>query len=61
MAFSPDAGLKISGTVVVVAGIVVELVATLALVVLVETEDPTHAVNSNKATGSKRFNMIFSA
>jgi hypothetical protein len=38
-------------------GIVVELVATLALVVSVETEDLPHAVNSNKATGSKRFNM----
>jgi hypothetical protein len=59
MAFSPEAGLKISATVVVVTGIVVELVATLALVVSVETEDPLHAVNINKVIGSKRFNMIW--
>ena len=61
MAFSPEAGLKISATVVVVTGIVVELVATLALVVSVETEDPLHAVNINKEIGNKRFNMVFSA
>ena len=62
MAFSPEAGLKISGTVVVVVtAMVVELVATLALVVSVETEDPLHAVNINKEIGNKRFNMVFSA
>jgi hypothetical protein len=27
------------------------------LVVSVDTEDPLHAVNTNKAIGSKRFNM----
>lgn len=61
MAFSPEAGLKISATVVVVTAMVVELVATLALVVSVETEDPLHAVNINKEIGNKRFNMVFSA
>ena len=59
MAFSPEAGLKISATVVVVTAMVVELVATLALVVSVETEDPLHAVNINKEIGNKRFNMIW--
>jgi hypothetical protein len=42
-------------------GIVVELAATLAIVVSVETEDPLHAVNINKAIGNKRLNMVFSA
>jgi hypothetical protein len=63
IAFSPEAGLKISGTVVVVlvTATSVELATTLAIVVSVEMEDPLHAVNINKATGSKRFNMVFLA
>jgi hypothetical protein len=61
IAFSPEAGLKISGTVVVVTGTVVAVVAIIAIVVSVETEDPLHAVNTNKAIGSKRFNMVLSA
>jgi hypothetical protein len=39
----------------------VEVVATFAIVVSVETEDPLHAVNIKKAIGSKRFNMMYSA
>jgi hypothetical protein len=61
IAFSPEAGLKIPGTVVVVTGTVVAVVAIIAIVVSVETEDPPHAVNINKATGTNRFNMMFSA
>jgi hypothetical protein len=61
IAFSPEAGLKISGTVVVVIGTVVEVAATLAPVESDDADDPPHAVNANKAIGSKRFNMVFSA
>ena len=53
--------MKISGTVVVGAGIVVEVAATLALVESDDADDPPHAVNINKAIGSKRLNMVFSA
>jgi hypothetical protein len=60
-AFSPEAGLKIAGTVVVGAGSVVEVAATLASVALEDADDPPHAVNINRATGTKRFNMVFSA
>jgi hypothetical protein len=60
-ACSPEAGLKIAGTVVVVTGTVVAVVAIIAIVVSFETEEPLHAVNANKATGSNRFNMMFSA
>jgi len=61
IACSPEAGLKISATVVVGAGIVVEVAATLALVESDDADDPPHAVNINKAIGSKRLNMVFSA
>jgi hypothetical protein len=57
-ACSPEAGLKISATVVVGAGIVVGGAATLALVESDDADDPTHAVNINKAIGTKRFNMM---
>jgi hypothetical protein len=53
--------LKIAGTVVVGAGSVVEVAATLASVALEDADDPPHAVNINRATGTKRFNMVFSA
>lgn len=42
MAFSPEAGLNISATVVVGAGRVVEVAATLALVESVELLAPPH-------------------
>jgi hypothetical protein len=45
----------------VVTGTVVEVAATLALVESDDADDPLHAVNTNKAIGSKRFNMVFSA
>jgi hypothetical protein len=61
MAFSPEAGLKISATVVVGAGRVVEVAATLALVESVVTDDPPHAVRNKRTTGTKRFNMVLSA
>jgi hypothetical protein len=61
MACSPEAGLKISATVVVGAGIVVGGAATLELVESDDADDPPHAVNINKATGTKRFNMVLSA
>jgi hypothetical protein len=50
--------LKIAGTVVVGAGSVVEAAATLASVASEDEDDPPHAVNINKATGTKRFNMM---
>jgi hypothetical protein len=59
MACSPEAGLKISGTVVVGAGMAVEATATLALVESDDAFDPPHAVKINKATGTKRFNMMW--
>jgi hypothetical protein len=46
---------------VVVTGTVVEVAATLALVESDDADDPPHAVNINKATGTNRFNMMFSA
>jgi hypothetical protein len=58
MACSPEAGLKISATVVVDAGSVVEVAVTLALVESDDADDPPHAVNINRAIGSKRFNMM---
>jgi hypothetical protein len=61
MAFSPEAGLKISATVVVGAGRVVEVAVTLASVALDDEDDPPHAVNINKAIGIRRFNMVLSA
>lgn len=63
MAFSPEAGLKISAMVVevLVTETSVELVTILAIVVSVETEDPLHAVKINKAMGNKRLDIVFSA
>jgi hypothetical protein len=61
IAFSPEAGLKISATVVVGAGVVVGGAATLALVESVDADDPPHAARNNRTTGAKRFNMVFSA
>ena len=63
MAFSPEAGLKISTTVVVVTAVtvVVVLAATLALVESDEADNPPHAARNKRASGTKRFNMIFSA
>ena len=61
MAFSPEDGLKISAIVVVGAGRVVEVAATLALVESVDADDPPHAVKINKAIGIRRFNMVLSA
>jgi hypothetical protein len=57
-ACSPEAGLKISATVVVGAGSVVELATTLGSVALDDEDDPPHAVNINRAIGTKRFNMV---
>jgi hypothetical protein len=57
-AFSPEAGLKISATVVVGAGRVVGVAATFALVESDDIDDPPHAVRINKAIGTKRFNMV---
>jgi hypothetical protein len=59
--FSPEAGLKISTTVVVGAGIVVEVVTALALVESDEADDPLHAVRNKRTTGIKRLNIMFSA
>jgi hypothetical protein len=61
IACSPEAGLKISATVVVGAGIVVEVAATLALVESDDADDPPHAVNNKRKTGANRFNMVFLA
>jgi hypothetical protein len=58
MACSPEAGLNISATVVVGAGSIVEGAATLALVESDDADDPPHAVNINRAIGTKRFNMV---
>ena len=61
MAFSPEAGLKISITVVVGVGIVDDDVATLALVESDEADDPLHAVRNKRTTGTNRFIMVFSS
>lgn len=62
MAFSPEAGLNISTTVVVGAGtVVVVVVTTLALVESDEADDPLHAVRNKSTTGIKRLNIMFSA
>jgi hypothetical protein len=61
IACSPEAGLKISATLVVGAGSVVEAAATLSIVESVDAFDPPHAVIINKAIGTKRLNMMFSA
>ena len=63
MAFSPEAGLKISTTVVVVtaATVVVVVAATLALVESDEADDPLHAVRNKRTTGTNRFIMVFSS
>jgi len=60
-AFSPEAGLNISATVVVGAESVVEVAATLALVESDDADEPPHAVKINRAIGTKRFNMMFTA
>ena len=60
-ASSPEAGLKISATVVVGAAIVVGVARTLALVESVDADDPPHAANINKAIGARRFNMVLPA
>jgi hypothetical protein len=57
-ACSPEAGLKISATVVVGAESVVELATTLPLVELDDADEPPHAVKINRAIGTKRFNMM---
>ena len=57
-ASSPEAGLKISATVVVGAESVVEVAATLALVESDDADEPPHAVKINRAIGTKRFNMM---
>jgi hypothetical protein len=61
MACSPEAGFKISGTVVVVIGTVVAVAATLALVESDDADDPPHAVSNKRKTGANRFNMVFLA
>jgi hypothetical protein len=53
--------LKISAIVVVGAGMVVEAAVTLGSVALDDEDDPPHAVNINRAMGTKRFNMVLSA
>jgi hypothetical protein len=61
-AFSPEAGLKISTTVVVGAGtVVVVVVTTLALVESDEADDPLHAVRNKRTTGTNRFIMMLLA
>jgi hypothetical protein len=56
-AFSPEAGLKIAGTVVLVTVTTVEVDGAPAAA-SEDEDDPPHAVNINKATGTKRFNMM---
>jgi hypothetical protein len=57
-AFSPEAGLKIAGTVVVGAGSVVDVTATLASVASEDDLVPLQAVSNKRTTGSKRFTMV---
>ena len=53
--------MKISTTVVVGAGIVNAVVATLALVESDEADDPPHAARNKRASGTNRFIMVFSS
>jgi hypothetical protein len=50
--------LKIAGTVVVGAGSVVDVTATLASVASEDDLVPLQAVSNKRTTGSKRFTMV---